>query len=91
MKNLYRRCIRAFLSGLLAYFIFYIAPDLLIRVLSFENIAGVNIEDMLDSIIRMEDIGWGFVMLAVASPLLKGTRLSGLFGSLTSAYVAYLV
>lgn len=84
-----KRLALAVLNGLATYVILYVAPGLLIDSMTSVVGAGVS-EGLLESLRVVEDVGWGFVALAVALPLVKGTPVAGLAGLLTNSYVAYL-
>jgi hypothetical protein len=81
----------AAISGFLTYSVFYLIPDLLAGSLSGLGLPlGLDAETVLRDALPLGDVGWGFVLLAIVSPLLKNTRVAGLVGLLTNSYLAYL-
>ena len=88
-----RKVLSAIIGGLVTILIFYIIPDVIVGYTKvFAAGYGISIpHGLLSQVESLKDIGWGFVILSVALPLLGGTVVGGVADALMSAYIIYVI
>lgn len=93
MRITARKILSAVVGGLVTILIFYIIPDIIVGYTSiFAASYGISIpHGLLSQVESLKEIGWGFVILSIALPLLGGTIVGGVVDALMSAYIIYVI